>query len=125
MLSSLALDGEIDALAERELGRHLRECPRCALVARRYGALTALLRDAPLAVPERPVAPPRARRAAARSLVAAAAIGAITAVGLTSLAGSAGRGVVAHSTPVLVSNVAAVTAGDPQRLSMLAHRVSV
>jgi anti-sigma factor RsiW len=127
MLSSLALDGELDALREREFRRHLRECAACASAVADYKTLTSLLRGSARAVPERPLElrPPRRRVVIRSLLLAAAALTLAAAAGLTGLGGSSDSAVRAHKTPAFVSNIVAVSASDPDRLSVLSHRVGV
>ena len=46
--ASLALDGALDDVGRRQLARHVASCAACAAVVEELGAVTALLRTAPL-----------------------------------------------------------------------------
>jgi anti-sigma factor RsiW len=60
ILISLSIDGEIDALRERELRRHLAACPRCSLLLHEHEAISTLLRSSRRERPSMPIRPPTA-----------------------------------------------------------------
>jgi anti-sigma factor RsiW len=88
---SLRLDAELTELESAALERHLERCERCAADAEELGAITELLRTAPLAAPELThVALParRGRKVARRAALGLALAGAASAAAL--LVGSLG-----------------------------------
>ncbi|MGZ4382720.1 MAG: zf-HC2 domain-containing protein, partial [Gaiellaceae bacterium] len=49
---SLGLDGELSPLEAAALSRHLERCARCKSLSAELAGLTALMREAPLVLPE-------------------------------------------------------------------------
>ncbi|MGZ4463109.1 MAG: zf-HC2 domain-containing protein [Gaiellaceae bacterium] len=124
---SLALDGELDTLRERELRRHLRNCPNCALVGSDYETITSMLRSSAPMTPERPIELASRRRRNLRvrsSVVAAAALAVVALGGMKSGDGPSGRITSTRATWAQVSNVVAISASDPARVSLLGQRIS-
>lgn len=60
--ASLRLDVELSQLERALLDRHLAHCPSCAAFASDVGAVTNVLRTAPLVPLDRPIALPLRRR---------------------------------------------------------------
>ena len=82
---SLALDGALDDVGRGVLSRHLARCGDCSAFALELGAVTALLRAAPL-VPHRCALELGSRRVARRvPWAGSAAVVAALALGITSL----------------------------------------
>ena len=82
--ASLALDGALDDVGRRQLARHVARCAACAVVVDELGAVTALLRTAPLEAYRCELRPP-ARRAGRVAWAASAAAVAALVVGIGSL----------------------------------------
>jgi predicted anti-sigma-YlaC factor YlaD len=91
---SRALDEELSPLEQRDLGRHLRDCPACRLYQARLLAISEALRTAPLEAPSVSLAPrlPRRRLLTPAHLPAAAAA-LVVLLGLGILQGSVGSGI--------------------------------
>jgi anti-sigma factor RsiW len=80
---SLELDGELSQLEQRMLATHLERCPRCAAYAGDVRRNTERIRNAPLAVMQRPVVVRRRRPlTTVRLQVGVAAAFALAALGL-------------------------------------------
>jgi anti-sigma factor RsiW len=119
---SLAIDGEIDAMSERQLHRHLRSCPECLAIASEYEQIARMLRSSERERPQRPVALPRrlpSRLRVRASLVVAAAVIAVVAVG--GLSGSSGRSGSITPTAVFLG-ASFPTSYDPSRPVLIEHR---
>ena len=80
--ASLALDGALDDVGREQLARHLARCPACAAVVEELGAVTSLLRRAPLE-PYRCELPRPRRRAGRVAPWAASAAAAVTKAALS------------------------------------------
>ena len=66
--ASLALDGALDDVGRRQLARHVARCAACAAVVDELGAVTALLRTAPLEAYRCELRPPARRAGRGRAL---------------------------------------------------------
>ena len=83
--ASLALDGALDDVGRRQLARHVARCAACAAVVDELGAVTALLRRAPLEAYRCELRPPARRAGRVAPWAASAAAVAALVVGIGSL----------------------------------------
>jgi predicted anti-sigma-YlaC factor YlaD len=119
---SLRLDGELSELEGALLDAHLERCNTCRATAAAIEATTSAIRSAPVELPLRPVAIPRARgRDSLRAFYAAAAATLCFVVVLTGLGSFGAVQVVGNSGPAPhLQRVSAVAGGTSDDLLLLA-----
>jgi predicted anti-sigma-YlaC factor YlaD len=121
-LISLALDGEIDALREHELRRHLMQCHECLAITCEYERITEMLRSSERERPQRPIELRRRFSARIRMRAAlAAAAAAIALVAVGGLSGSSGHSGSITPTAVFLG-ASFPTSYDPSRPVLIQHR---